>query len=171
MPHLFYIGMVWKVNMEKITVNHCRWVRIPMIKDGFDGIISVAEEARTIPFKIKRVYYIYNLIHHSRVLRGKHAHKKLRQVLFCVNGSCDIVLNDGKNIQVVELNEPNTGLYLGPRLWHVMHNFRNNCILLVFTSDYFKESDYLRNFDAFLRYLKRHPEKRKKQLRKTRVGT
>jgi hypothetical protein len=171
MPYLFYIGMAREVNMEKITVNHSRWVRLPQIKDGFDGIISVAEELRSIPFALKRVYYISNLIHHNKVFRGKHAHKKLEQVIFCISGSCDIVLNDGKNIQVVELKEPNIGLYLGPRLWHVMHNFRNNCILLVFSSDYFKESDYIRNFDRFLRYLKRHPEKRKKQHRKSRVRT
>ncbi|MBN2037182.1 MAG: FdtA/QdtA family cupin domain-containing protein [Chitinispirillaceae bacterium] len=139
--------------MEEIIVRNCAWITIPRIKDGFDGVISVVEEARAIPFSIRRVYYIYNLMNHDRVLRGKHAHKKLRQVLFCINGSCDIILNDGKNVQVVELCEPHIGLYVGNRLWHVMHNFRNNCILLVFASEYFKESDYIRDFDAFLKYV------------------
>ena len=140
--------------MEEIIVHHAKWITIPEIKDGFDGIISVVEEAKTIPFNIKRVYYIYNLMNHSRVLRGKHAHKKLEQVLFCINGSCDIVLNDGENVQVIGLSDPHIGIYLGPRLWHVMHNFRNNCILLAFASDYFKESDYIRKFDSFLQYIK-----------------
>jgi dTDP-4-dehydrorhamnose 3,5-epimerase-like enzyme len=142
--------------MDEIIVRNSGWITIPEIKDGFDGIISVVEETKHIPFKIKRVYYIYNLMNHARVLRGKHAHKKLEQALFCISGNCDVVLNDGKNVQVVSLKEPNTGIYLGPRLWHVMHNFRNNCILLVFASDFFKESDYIRNFNAFLRYIKTH---------------
>jgi len=142
--------------MEKITVRNAKWIRIPEIKDGFDGSISVAEEAKNIPFKIKRVYYIYNLMNHSKVLRGKHAHKKLEQVLFCINGSCTFILNDGKKVQKVVLNEPSTGLYLGPRLWHVMCNFRNNCILLAFASEFFKESDYIRDFDKFLQYCKTH---------------
>jgi dTDP-4-dehydrorhamnose 3,5-epimerase-like enzyme len=143
-------------SLEKITVRNAKWIRIPEIKDGFDGIISVVEEAKNIPFKIKRVYYIHNLMNHSKVLRGMHAHKKLKQVLFCINGSCDIILNDGKNVQAVTLDEPSTGLYLGPRLWHVMHNFRNNCILLAFASEFFKESDYIRNFDRFIAYIKTH---------------
>jgi dTDP-4-dehydrorhamnose 3,5-epimerase-like enzyme len=144
--------------MEEIFIKNAGWVKTSTIEDGFDGTLSVAEESHSIPFKIKRVYYIYNLMCHQLVLRGKHAHKKLEQVLFCINGSCDIILNDGANIQKVELSKPSCGLYIGPRLWHVMHNFRNNCILLVFASDYFDEKDYIRNFEEFLKFVKL-PEK------------
>lgn len=140
--------------MDTLIVNNARWIEIPEIRDGFDGIISVVEEAKTIPFKIKRVYYIYNLMNHSRVLRGKHAHKKLEQVLFCINGNCDIVLDDGVHKQTIALDKPHIGIYLGTRLWHVMQKFRNNCILLAFASDYYKESDYIRNYDRFLKYVK-----------------
>jgi mannose-6-phosphate isomerase-like protein (cupin superfamily) len=143
--------------MENLIVGNARWIKIEPIKDGFDGTISVAEELKSIPFMIKRVYYIYNLMNHESVMRGKHAHRTLEQVLFCISGSCSVVLNDGANIQTVEVSDPNKGLYLGPRLWHVMNNFRNNCILLVMASDYFNEEDYIRNFDEFVEYLKQNP--------------
>jgi dTDP-4-dehydrorhamnose 3,5-epimerase-like enzyme len=142
--------------MDDITVKNSRWVQISAIKDGFDGTISVAESLKNIPFKIKRVYYIYNLVYHTNVLRGKHAHKKLQQVLFCINGSCSISLNDGTKKQEIELTEPSTGIYLGPCVWSTQYNFRNNCILLVFASDFFNEEDYIRDFNEFLRYSKSH---------------
>ena len=142
--------------MDAITVNNSKWLQLSAIKDGFDGTISVAETQRNIPFEIKRVYYIYNLVYHDNVLRGKHAHKKLQQALFCINGSCNVSLNDGTKKQVVELTEPNTGIYLGPCLWSTQYNFRNNCILLVFASDFFSEEDYIRDFNDFLLYCKSH---------------
>ncbi|MGA2508571.1 MAG: FdtA/QdtA family cupin domain-containing protein [Chitinispirillaceae bacterium] len=142
--------------MDPIIVKNSKWLQISAIKDGFDGTISVAEAQRSIPFEIKRVYYIYNLVHHDNVLRGKHAHKKLQQALFCINGSCSVSLNDGTKNQVIELTEPNMGIYLGPCLWSIQYNFRNNCILLVFASDFFSEDDYIRDFNDFLRYRKSH---------------
>lgn len=143
--------------MNEITVRNSGWIKISTIKDGFDGTISVAEEFRDIPFKMKRAYYIYNLMNHEHVIRGKHAHKTLHQVLFCINGSCSVILDDGTNRQEVELNDPNVGVHIGPRLWHIMHSFRNNCILLVIASDIFREEDYIRDYDDFLRYIKSHP--------------
>jgi dTDP-4-dehydrorhamnose 3,5-epimerase-like enzyme len=135
---------------KKIIVRHSGWVTLPVIKDGFDGVLSVAEALKTVPFDIKRVYYIYNLIHHKDVIRGKHAHKTLHQILFCINGNCKVSLDDGVKRQIVELKEPNEGIYLGPGLWHTMYDFRNSCILLVFSSDHFNESDYIRNYSEFL---------------------
>lgn len=135
--------------MTAITVKRSRLIRIPAIIDGFDGTISVVENRALIPFAIKRVYYIYNLIHHENVVRGKHAHKTLEQVLFCINGSCRVLLNDGMREQEIELSDPSLGIYLGPLLWHTMYDFRNNCILLVLASDFFKEEEYIRDFGAF----------------------
>jgi hypothetical protein len=138
--------------MNDFAVRNCSWVLIPAIKDGFDGTISVAETSKNIPFEIKRVFYIYNLVRHDNVSRGKHAHKTLAQVLFCVNGSCRVTLHDGDKQQTVELTEPNRGIYIGPLVWNTLSDFRNNCILLVFASDFFYEKDYIRDFNEFLHY-------------------
>jgi len=142
--------------MKEIHVLNSHWVHLQKIIDGFDGIISVAENNTQIPFDINRVYYIYNLINHKKVIRGEHAHKETEQVLFCINGSCKVLLDDGKTKQEVLLDKPNMGLYLGVRLWHTMYNFQNNCILLVFASEIYKETDYIRDYDAFLEFINIH---------------
>jgi hypothetical protein len=144
--------------MNNITISNCRWLPILSIKDGYDGTLSVAEAQKNIPFEIKRVYYIYNLVHHDNVCRGRHAHKKLEQALFCINGSCCVTLNDGTHEQEIELNEPSRGIFIGPRVWSTLSDFRNNCILVVFASDFFTEKDYIRDFDEFLRYSKSHQD-------------
>jgi hypothetical protein len=136
----------------KIIVKHSKIIELPKIDDGIDGTISVAEYLNHIPFPIKRVYYIYNLLN-QKAARGEHAHKKLEQVLFCINGSCEIGLDDGTHKQSIILNKPHIGVYLGPELWHTMRNFSNNCILLVLASDVFNESDYIRKYDAFKKYI------------------
>jgi dTDP-4-dehydrorhamnose 3,5-epimerase-like enzyme len=136
--------------MKEIFVKNAHWVTTKKIVDGYDGILTVANESENIPFQIKRVYYIYNLINHKKVQRGLHAHRTLQQVMFCVNGECNVIVDDGVQQQKVVLDEPNKGIYLGTYLWHVMDEFKNNCILLVFASDLYDESDYIRNYDEFL---------------------
>jgi hypothetical protein len=137
----------------EIFVKHSGFIRLQTIADGIDGTISVAQHAREIPFAIERIYYIYNLLNQAAI-RGKHAHKELEQALFCINGSCEIGLDDGTGAQTVTLDKPDLGIYLGPRLWHTMNKFSNNCILLALASDVYKESDYIRNYDEFLQYVK-----------------
>ena len=138
--------------MEK--VKYFKWIKTNKIIDDFDGILSVYDDSNVIPFKIRRVYCIYNLINHEKVVRGKHAHKKLEQAMFCVNGSCDVLVDDGVNKQVIKLDEPDKGIYIGPKLWHEMFNFKNNCIILVFASDLYDESDYIRSYKDFLEFTK-----------------
>lgn len=138
--------------MSEIIVRNSKLITLPRIDDGIDGSISVAENFNHIPFAVKRVYYIYNLINHDAI-RGKHAHKKLEQVLFCINGSCDIGLDDGTFRQDITLHTPNTGIYLGVELWHTMKNFSDNCILLVLASDFYKKEDYIRDYDEFKNYI------------------
>ncbi len=136
--------------MKEIFVKNAHWVTTKKIVDGSDGILTVANESENIPFQMKRVYYIYNLINHKKVQRGLHAHRTLQQVMFCVNGGCNVILDDGVRQQEIVLDQPNKGIYLGTHLWHVMDKFKNNCILLVFASDLYDESDYIRNYDEFL---------------------
>jgi dTDP-4-dehydrorhamnose 3,5-epimerase-like enzyme len=138
--------------MIEIIVKNSKLITLPRIDDGIDGSISVAENFSHIPFAVKRVYYIYNLIN-QKAIRGKHAHKKLEQALFCISGSCEIGLDDGTNRQDITLDTPNTGVYLGVELWHTMKNFSNNCILLVLASDVYKKEDYIRDYDEFKKYI------------------
>ncbi|MBN2189425.1 MAG: FdtA/QdtA family cupin domain-containing protein [Chitinispirillaceae bacterium] len=143
--------------MNDINVRNSRWLSASAIKDGYDGTISVAEASKNIPFEIKRVYYIYNLVHHENVVRGKHAHKELQQALFCINGSCSVTLDDGSRRQEIELTEPSRGVYMGPGVWNTLSDFRNNCILIVFASDFFSEEDYIRDYKEFLLFAQSHP--------------
>lgn len=137
---------------ETIIVKNSGWITLPRIEDGIDGTISVAENMKHIPFEIKRVYYIYNLLNREAI-RGKHAHKKLQQALFCINGSCEIGLDDGSNQQNILLNTPDKGIFLGNELWHTMKNFHANCTLLVLASELYNETDYIRNYEEFLKYI------------------
>jgi dTDP-4-dehydrorhamnose 3,5-epimerase-like enzyme len=139
---------------NKSIVKNCHFLEAQKFKDGFDGWLGILENGKNIPFDIKRVYFIYNLLNHEKVVRGKHAHKKLEQALFCVNGACDIMVDDGGRKKEIRLDRPDIGLYLGKMVWHEMKNFQNNCILLVLASDYFDEADYIRNYEEFIEYVK-----------------
>ena len=86
--------------------------------------------------------------------RGHHAHKKLEQVIFCVNGSFKLIVNDGSAEQEIFLNTAEKGVFLGHNLWHTMSDFSSDCIILVIASDEFDENDYIRDFKKFKHYLK-----------------
>ena len=83
-----------------------------------------------------------------------HAHKELEQIIFCINGSFKLLLDDGENQQFIYLSDPNRGIYMGPKLWHKMFEFSSDCIILVFASDLYNEKDYIRNFNEFLDFIK-----------------
>jgi dTDP-4-dehydrorhamnose 3,5-epimerase-like enzyme len=107
-----------------------------------------------VPFEIKRIYYIYDLANENAI-RGKHAHKTLEQVIFCINGSFLLALDDGINKQEVVLDQPNCGVYLGTYLWHTMTRFSKECVLLVLASDFFSEADYIRDYEKFLKMVRK----------------
>ena len=133
----------------KSTICEFQKVILKEINDYPDGNLSVAEESKDIPFHIKRVYYIYDLFNEIAA-RGKHAHKNLEQVLFCISGSFKLMLDDGKTKTNIEMDTPNEGIYIGNYIWHTMCEFSKDCIILVLASDYFKESDYIRDYDEFI---------------------
>lgn len=141
-----------QVQVQPVDLKNCGEVRLQYFDDGQDGFLSIAEHERSIPFPIKRVYYI-NRLHNPHAIRGKHAHKALQQAIFCINGSFTLDLDDGFQRTSVVLNEPERGIYLGPRLWHVMHGFSNDCVILVLASALYDESDYIRNYNDFQTYI------------------
>lgn len=89
------------------------------------------------------------------VVRGKHAHKELHQVLFCVAGACTIHLDDGKEKIDVRLDKPSRGLLIGPGMWREMYDFTPGAVLMVLASEYYDESDYIRDYDAFLQSVRK----------------
>lgn len=141
-------------NGERMHVKNAKLIVLPRIEDGIDGTISVVEYLHHIPFLIKRVFYIYNLFNKDAV-RGKHAHKELEQAFICARGSCDVELDDGTNKQIIHLNNPHVGIYLGKKLWVTFKTFSPDCLLLVLASDVYRESDYIRDYKEFLRFVHR----------------
>ena len=115
------------------------------------GILVSLESFRNIPFEIKRVYYIYNT--KTGVSRGFHAHKNLQQMLVCLSGACEVMLDNGNNKLVYQLNKQHQGLFVDKMIWREMHNFSENCVLLVLASDYYMEEDYIRDYNTFIQKL------------------
>ena len=138
--------------IKKIKVKNSGIIKLQSFDDFPDGNLVIGESKKNVPFNIKRIYYINNLFN-KKAVRGHHAHKKLNQVIFCVNGSFALNLDDGKTKQTILLNNPCWGIHLGSLLWHTMEKFSSNCVILVLANDYYKESDYLRNYDEFKKYL------------------
>lgn len=117
------------------------------------GMLVALEEGKEVPFTVKRVYYMYDTL--EGVRRGFHAHKSLKQILICIHGSCKIHLDDGRETVEVLLNKPEEGLLISNDIWREMYDFSSDAVLMVLASDYYKESDYIRNYDAFLEYIKK----------------
>lgn len=115
------------------------------------GQLVAIEQLKDIPFKIERVYYLYET--RDGVRRGFHAHKELEQILVCVHGSCKILLDDGNNKRDVVLNKPNEGLYIPNNIWREMYDFSSDAVLLVLASNLYNENDYIRNYDEFISYI------------------
>jgi len=115
------------------------------------GQLIALEEFKDIPFSIKRIYYMYDTA--EGVTRGYHAHKTLEQILVCIHGSCKIKLDNGKESKVISLEKPYEGLYVSSNMWREMYDFSPGAVLMVLASDFYKEEDYIRNYDEFLRYV------------------
>lgn len=115
------------------------------------GQLVALEEDKDIPFAIKRVYYMYDTV--EGVIRGKHAHKSLEQILVCIHGSCKILLDDGTEKKVVPLEKPYEGLYVPNNMWREMYDFSEDAVLMVLASELYDEKDYIRDYDEFIAYL------------------
>lgn len=122
-------------------------IDLPSLGDERGSLVAL-EAGKTIPFEIKRVYYIYGT--KVDVARGFHAHRALKQVAVCVAGSCRILLDDGIRKEDVLLNSPTKGLVIGDLVWREMHDFSSDCVLLVIASEFYDEADYIRNYDDFI---------------------
>ena len=139
---------------KKIKVKNSGIIKLQYHDDFPDGILVIGEAKKNIPFDIKRVYYISNLSN-PKGIRGKHAHKKLEQYIFCVSGSFRLELDDGETKQSLLVDSPYYGIRLGVKLWHTMKKFSRDCVILVLASDYYDKNDYIRNYNEFLEYVRK----------------
>ena len=113
------------------------------------GSLVALEGNKSVPFDIKRVYYIFGT--KEGVSRGFHAHRNLKQVAVCVTGSCRFVLDNGKSREEIILDSATTGLVIEDLTWREMHDFSQDCVLLVLASEYYDEADYIRDYQKFLK--------------------
>lgn len=131
------------------------WIDLQTIGDT-RGRLFIAETGRHVPFDIRRLYYLRDL--KPDVPRGFHAHRAIEQVAVCVAGSCDMVLDDGRSRETVRCDDPAKALYIGPMIWHEMWHFSPDCILLVFASAEYDETDYMRDYREFVNAVTGRPE-------------
>lgn len=122
-------------------------IDIPSIIDDRGGL-GFAQYQDQVAFLIKRVYWLYDI----KKDRGAHAHKELKQLMICLQGSLKISLDDGKLNEVVTLNTPSRGLYINKPLWRDIISYEGNPILLVLASDIYKETDYIRSYEEFKKW-------------------
>lgn len=122
-------------------------IELPCISDS-RGRLIFAEAERHIPFQIKRLYFVTGT--KANKPRGFHAHKKLHQAAFCVQGSCRLLLDSGTQKHWTTLSSPSQVALIGPLTWREMHDFTEDCILVVLADDYYDESDYIRDYDEFI---------------------
>ncbi len=113
------------------------------------GHLIALEACREIPFDLKRIYYIFNT--KEGVSRGYHAHKNLKQLAVCVSGKCRMILDDGQIREEYWLDSPTKGLLIDSMIWREMHDFSEDCVLAVLASEFYSESDYIRDYNHFLK--------------------
>lgn len=126
-----------------------------VIGDERGSLVSL-EGAGNVPFDVKRVYYIFKT--QPDVSRGFHAHRDLQQMAICVSGKCRMSLDDGATRRDVWLDAPNKGLLIKNLIWREMHDFSDDCVLMVLASGCYDESDYIRDYPTFLKEVQRGKE-------------
>lgn len=117
------------------------------------GNLTVVENDRTVPFAVKRVYYLYDVPGGGN--RGSHAHKELSQLIVAASGSFTITLDDGVVKRTFTLNRPYQGLLIVPGIWRTLEDFSSGAICMVLASHGYDETDYIRDYDEFIEYKNR----------------
>jgi len=133
-----------------MSIEFCKIIDLPKINDP-RGNLTFIEGGKHVPFKIERVYYLYDVPGGAE--RGGHAHKELHQLIIAMSGSFDVVLDDGKMKKKIHLNRSYQGLYVCPMIWRELNNFSSGAVCMVLASNFYDESDYYREYSVFIRSL------------------
>lgn len=136
--------------MAKYSVFDCTMVELDKHHSDRMGNLSVVENGTTLPFDVKRVYYLYDIPGGEG--RGAHAHIELEQLIVAASGSFTVTLDDGKNKRSFFLNRPYQGLYIKPGLWRDLVDFSSGAVAMVLASDIYRKDDYIREYSEFLKY-------------------
>lgn len=136
--------------MEKYNVFDCSIIELNRHHSDRKGNLSVVENGVTLPFDVKRVYYLYDVPGGDD--RGSHAHKDLEQLIVAASGSFTVTLDDGKCKRSFFLNRPYQGLYVRPGMWRDLTDFSSGAVALVLASDIYRKEDYIRDYDEFLEF-------------------
>lgn len=134
------------------NVFDCSIVVLDKIKNRSGNITILDQADSSIPFEIKRIFYIYDIP--GGESRGAHAHKACHQFLIAASGSFEVLLDDGKTKRQVLINRANIGLHIPPGIWASEINFSSGSICLVMTSETFNADDYIRDYDEYLKFIK-----------------
>lgn len=120
---------------------------MPRVADP-QGDLAFAEAENHVPFPIARVFYVYDIPVDAK--RGGHAHLELEQVVFCLSGALEMVIDDSDSRWTYRLDDPHRGLYLPPMVWHDIGAFAEGTVYMVLASAEFDKADYIRDYDEFL---------------------
>ena len=138
--------------VRKHSVFDCSMVELDRHHSERKGNLSVVENGQTLPFDVKRVYYLYDVPGGEN--RGSHAHKELSQLIIAASGSFTVTLDDGKCKRSFFLNRPHQGLYVKPGMWRDLEDFSSGAVCMVLASDVYLASDYIRDYQEFIEFRK-----------------
>lgn len=139
-----------ELDKQKYSVFDCSMVELDRHHSDRKGNLTVIENGKTLPFDVRRVYYIYDVPGGEN--RGAHAHKELSQLIVAASGSFTVTLDDGKCKRSFFLNRPYQGLYVKPGMWRDLVDFSSGAVAMVLASDVYKADDYIRSYDEFIKY-------------------
>lgn len=128
-------------------IQNCHYIEFKRI-GGQVGHLTAIEGGQDIPFEVRRIYYITGVP--GDVTRGFHSHRRLEQVLLCLNGSVKIRVKTPMAEEIVPLRENSIGLYIGHMVWREMFDFSPGAVLMVLASEHYTEADYIRDYDRYL---------------------
>ena len=129
-----------------VSIADCSVIELPKIANRAGNITPIHSNVN-VPFEIKRIFYLYDIP--AGESRGAHAHKNCHQFLVAASGSFEVMVEDGKNKKVVQLNRPYYGLHIPPGIWACELNFSSGAICLVLASETYNAADYIRDYNEF----------------------
>ena len=137
--------------MEKYSVFDCTMIELDKHHSNRKGNLTVVQNGETLPFDVKRVYYLYDVPGGEE--RGSHAHRDLSQLIIAASGSFTVTLDDGKCKRSFFLNRPYQGLYVKPGMWRDLVDFSSGAVCMVLASEFYDEEDYIYDYDEFIDYI------------------